>query len=52
VQIELRDKDTFVLCGSINNKNFLAFKDIVTEMFCLKSTSAKEEYNVQGELAK
>ena len=52
VQIELRDRDTYVLCGSINNKNFLAFKDIVTEMFCLQKTSSKEEYKVQGELAK
>lgn len=44
--------DKFTLCGQINETNFLAFKDIIIEMFCLKKTSATQEYNVQGELAK
>ena len=49
--IELRDPNVYTLCGQINNTNFLAFKDIIEQMFCLKK-SATQEYNVQGELAK
>ena len=44
--------DKFTLCGQINDTNFLAFKDIVIQMFCLKQASSTPEYNVQGELAK
>ena len=48
--IELRDRDTYALNGQINNVNFLAFKNILEQMFCLKKSTA-QEYNVQGELA-
>ena len=44
--------DKFTVCGQINEDNFLAFKDTVSAMFCLKAAAATEEYNVQGELAK
>lgn len=44
--------DKFTICGQINDINFLAFKDIIIQMFCLKQTSSSQEYNVQGELAK
>lgn len=44
--------DKFTICGQINDTNFLAFKDIIISMFCLKQTSSAQEYNVQGELAK
>lgn len=39
-----------VVCGGINEKNFNAFKQIVSQMFCLEKS--QEEYNTQGELAK
>ena len=38
-------------CGKIDSKNFAAFKQIISSMFCLEKSGA-EEYNVQGELAK
>ena len=44
--------DKFTICGQINDINFLAFKDIIIQMFCLKQTSSSQEYNVEGELAK
>lgn len=43
--------DKFTLCGQINDSNFLAFKEILSQMFCLQKSSA-QEYNAQGELAK
>ena len=45
-------KDNKILCGQINNINFLAFKDVIIQVFCLKKASTTQEYNVQGELAK
>ena len=49
--IELRDRQTYSLCGQIDDKNFLAFKNIIQQIFCLKKPEI-QEYNVQGELAK
>ena len=45
-------EDNTTLCGQINNINFLAFKDVIIQVFCLKKASTTQEYNVQGELAK
>ena len=46
-------KDKFTICGQINDSNFLVFKEIIDQMFCLqKTTSAQQDYNVQSELAK
>ena len=50
--IECHDRDTYVLCGSINEENFVAFKSVITAMFCLKQASNAEEYNVRSQLAK
>lgn len=44
--------DQFTICGMINDINFLAFKDVLIQMFCLKKASSASEYNTQGELAK
>ena len=44
--------DKFTLCGQINDINFLQFKEVISEIFCLKQTSSTQDYNVQGELAK
>ena len=44
--------DKFTVCGQINDVNFLAFKEILNQMFCLEKISSTQEYNVQGELAK
>ena len=44
--------DKFTLCGQINEINFLAFKEIINQMFCLQKTSSEQNYNTQGELAK
>lgn len=44
--------DKFTQCGEINDTNFLVFKDVLTQMFCLKRASSTQDYNVQGELAK
>ena len=38
--------------GSLNNTNFLEFKEIISQMFCLKKAAQEQEYNTQGELAK
>lgn len=43
--------DEFTICGEINDTNFVVFKDILADMFCLKHSEVKE-YNTQGELAK
>ena len=50
--IELRDREFGTLSGQINDVNFLAFKEVLEAMFCLKQTTSSQEYNVQGELAK
>ena len=51
--IELLDvSDKFTVCGRIDDTNFLAFKEVLTSMFCLKKASSTQDYNVQGELAK
>ena len=44
--------DKFTVYGQINDTNFLAFKEVLVEMFCLKQTTGAGEYNTQGELAK
>lgn len=44
--------DKFTQCGEINDTNFLAFKEVITNIFCLKQASTTQDYNVQGELAK
>ena len=44
--------DQFTQCGEIDETNFLEFKAVLTEMFCLKTAFSTKEYNVQGELAK
>jgi hypothetical protein len=44
--------DQFTICGMINDINFLAFKEIINQMFCLQKTSSVPKYNAQGELAK
>ena len=44
--------DNTDICGMINEDNFLSFKEIVTQIFCLKKTTSMQEYNAQGELAK
>ncbi len=38
--------------GSINEKNFAEFKDIVINIFCLSAVSKEQTYNAQSELAK
>ena len=43
--------DSYELCGQINAANFLAFTEIIKQMFCLSKT-AVQTYNVEGELAK
>ena len=50
--IELYDRETLMPSGQLNNINFLSFKDIIINMFCLHKASSTQEYNVQGELAK
>lgn len=53
IAIMLLDRnDKFTVCGEINDDNFLAFKEIITDMFCLKHASSTQDYNVQGDLAK
>ena len=44
--------DNTKLYGGINEANFSAFKDVITQVFCLKKASSTQDYNVQGELAK
>ena len=44
--------DKFTTCGQINDTNFLQFKEVISEMFCLKQASTTHDYNVQGDLAK
>ena len=44
--------DKFTVCGQINDTNFLAFKEMLVDIFCLKQTTGASEYNAQGELAK
>ena len=44
--------DKFNICGEINENNFLAFKKLLSDIFCLKTAASTSEYNVQGELAK
>lgn len=44
--------DKFTVCGQINDTNFLAFKEVLVDIFCLKQTTGANEYNAQGELAK
>ena len=51
IAILFKDSESDGVQGSINETNFLAFKQILVSMFCLERTSA-ETYNVQGELAK
>ena len=47
------DRDNkFSAYGQINAENFPAFKEIISNIFCLKKAAATQEYNVQGELAK
>ena len=36
----------------INNKNFSAFKELITKMFCLQKNGEKEDYNPGGDLAR
>ena len=51
--IQLLDiNDEFTVLGQIDDTNFLAFKEVLTNMFCLKKASTTQDYNVQGELAK
>ena len=51
--IQLLDiNDEFTVQGQIDDTNFLAFKEVLTNMFCLKKASTTQDYNVQGELAK
>ena len=50
--IELCERDSCVVSGQINDTNFLEFKKVIEEVFCLKKTTSTQEYNVQGELAK
>ena len=51
--IQLLDTaDNNIICGQIDNTNFLQFKEVLTSIFCLKKAAATQEYNVQGELAK
>jgi len=38
--------DKFTQCGEINDTNFLVFKDVLTQMFCLKRASSTQDYNV------
>ena len=38
--------------GRLNDTNFLNFKDVLMQMFCLQKASSTQDYNVQGELAK
>ena len=38
-------------CTSINNKNFLAFQSIISQIFCLKKVD-EEMYNTQDEMSK
>jgi hypothetical protein len=45
-KIELRDRESYKLCGEINDFNFLEFKKIIEQIFCLKRTSTEPEYNV------
>ena len=48
-RIELQNEQ---LSGYIDATNHLEFKDILTQMFCLKTVASKEGYNAQSELAK
>jgi hypothetical protein len=45
IAILFKDSELDVVQGSINETNFLAFKQILVSMFCLERTSA-ETYNV------
>ena len=47
----MRLVDQQEICGGIVEKNFLAFKNILSQMFCLQKQST-EQYNPQGEMAK
>ena len=46
--IQLQNEE---LSGYLDDTNFVEFKEILAEMFCLKHGAA-EEYNAEGELAK
>ena len=46
--IQLQNEE---LSGYLDDNNFVEFKEILAEMFCLKHGAAKE-YNTEGELAK
>ena len=48
--IYFKDKETDMLRGSLNERNFSAFKEILIEMFCLKE-SGEKEYNPAGKLS-
>ena len=53
ISIDFYDKKNSISKeGELNDSNFLAFKDILIQMLCLKQTSSTQDYNVQGELAK
>lgn len=45
-------EDRFTIYGEINENNFVNFKEIISQMFCLQKVNAEQEYNAQGELAK
>lgn len=51
-EIQCWDYDGITLCGGINSSNFIAFKELLIEMFCLKKTTIAQDYNVQSQLAK
>lgn len=45
-------EDKFTVNGQIDDSNFLEFKDIINQMFCLQRAAAEPDYNAQGDLAK
>ena len=51
-EILMLDRQSDAICGGINKDNFHIFKDILSQMFCLKEVSSTHDYNAQGELAK
>ena len=51
IAIIFKLKDSDEVQGAITRDNFVAFKNVLNEMFCLKRRDT-EEYNAQGELAK
>ena len=51
LEILLLDTQTLYPEGRINDTNFLIFKSILEQMFCLRKPDV-QEYNVQGDLAK